>query len=774
MRSTNLPESLYASGTYLQITQLRIQEYLTGLSRTLFFFGNVFAMFLLGLYVGKRRIFQEVDQHLTLLHKTLIVGLLVGVICHGLWVWSTIHPTWLPLDWIPVEYSRMLQRAYYTIGAPAIMLFYVSGIILILRIESIYNHLAPLGNVGRMALSNYLLQSIIATLIFYNYGLGLFGQISPAFGLILTVVIFLAQIKFSEWWFDRHKFGPVERLWRMLTYLKWQTTRFAEQSKGYPNPRFQTLNRIYSKIGPYGILILIWTLLIIWGAILVSWYAQLEKRSIQALTQIIAENSSSQSLSTPISHGDPEESAISNKEFVTIPKVNPVTYTPSRLAASGDVLALVETFDINQALNEIKVLSSDQFEGRPSGAPGGEAAGNYIADIFTDSGLQPLGIDGTYFQPFTVTYTPLETIPKLMVVSSDNSLNDKYKLFEDYSPIIKWYAGPGSGTGKVFWAVNCGDDDFAGFDVVGKIVMCNPGSGDNWLAEISRNALESGASGLLLIADPSIRPPDMGSTIKDVWVPEPIPTFWIYPNVIEDILMGSTISVSDISSKEDPQHLESTVSFDVKTKETDSCPGKSCIARNVIGILPGRDPTYSDEAVILGAHYDHLGQAPDGTIWRGANDNASGIAVLLEIAQRWHKYGYVPRRTVIFAAWDAEEIGLIGSSYYVNQPTYPLDETIAMIQLDMVGAGGEILGIDGNKDLSEQIRQAAETYGIQTEFTSIGRSDHVPFLSAGVPASLLIWREDETSSPHYHRPADTLSIIEPQQLKAAAQITELT
>jgi uncharacterized protein len=775
LRSTNLPENLFARGTYVEITQLRIQDYLSGLSRSLYSFGNVFAMFLLGLYVGKRRIFQEVDQHLTLIRKTLILGLLFGVTFHGLWIWSTIHPGWLPFDWIPVDYSRMLQRTYYTIGAATIMLFYVSGFILILRRESIHDQLAPLGNVGRMALSNYLLQSIVATLIFYNYGLGLYNQISPTFGLILTIIIFLAQIKFSGWWFERFKFGPVERLWRMLTYLKWQPTQSGEPVVEYTHkPKFQTLKSIYTKIGPYPILITSWLLLIIWGAILFNWNIHLSRTNNQVLTQILANQSPQQTISTTSQLGDNAQNTSANTSVVTIPKVKPATYNPSRLAASGDVLALSATFNLDRAIDEIKTLSSDQYNGRYAGSPGGEAAGDYIAKQFAASGLQPMGIEGTYFQPFSTTFTPLSAIPTLIVQSSDGKLIDKYNLYEDYSPIIKWYAGPGSGSGKVYWAVDCSNENFAGIDVVGKIVMCNPGDDDNWLAETSRNALENGAIGLLFVTDPSSRPPDMGSTIKDVWVPNPIPTFWIYPNVIEDILTGSTITVSDILATESPFQLETSVIFDLKISEAATCPGRGCIGRNVLGILPGRDPNYSDEAIILGAHYDHLGKGPDGTVWSGANDNASGVAVLLEIAQRWHKYGYIPRRTIIFAAWDAEEMGLIGSIYYVNNPTYPLRETIAMIQLDMVGAGGEILTIDGDQNLSERIHHSAEMFGVQADISSFGRSDHVPFLEAGVPASLIIWMDSETTISHYHRPIDTASIIESKKLKAAAQIAEVT
>ena len=175
-------------------------------------------MFLLGLWVGKRRIFQEAEQRLSLLKKVMAGGLIIGLLGNLLYLWLLLFPGEMPFPWLPQSYHRMLQHVAYTIGAPALMLFYVSGMILLLRKKYWQSLFSPLANVGRMALSNYLFQSILATLIFYNYGLGLYGEISPFVGLVLTVFIFLIQIRISGWWFDHHRYGPVEWVWRFLTY----------------------------------------------------------------------------------------------------------------------------------------------------------------------------------------------------------------------------------------------------------------------------------------------------------------------------------------------------------------------------------------------------------------------------------------------------------------------------------------------------------------------------------------------------------------------------
>ncbi|MFQ5777077.1 MAG: DUF418 domain-containing protein [Terriglobia bacterium] len=111
------------------------------------------------------------------------------------------------------------------LGRPAICFFYASAIILLVQREAWKKRLAPLGSVGRLALSNYLLQSVVCTTIFYSYGLGLYGQVGPAQGLVLSVLIYAFQILLSVWWVRRFRFGPAEWLWRTLTYGKLQPMR---------------------------------------------------------------------------------------------------------------------------------------------------------------------------------------------------------------------------------------------------------------------------------------------------------------------------------------------------------------------------------------------------------------------------------------------------------------------------------------------------------------------------------------------------------------------
>jgi len=265
----------------------------------------------------------------------------------------------------------------------------------------------------------------------------------------------------------------------------------------------------------------------------------------------------------------------------------------------------------------------------------------------------------------------------------------------------------------------------------------------------------------------------MGATFYEVWVPEPIPTFIIYTSMATDLLDGSGISASELVEGHEPIDLAPEVSMQINTAGAEACAVDNCLARNVLGALPGRDPASADEVVIIGAHYDHLGETPDGMVWPGANDDASGVAVLLEIARSWQEQGYLPLRTVVFAAWDAEEIGLIGSRYYTHNPVFPLDKTLAMFQLDMVGAGPGPLNIDGDGELSDQLYRVAEALGVDAQMINVGRSDHAPFNEAGVPASSLSFFNETETYRHYHRPADTVEVIEAERLWEAATVVEI-
>jgi uncharacterized protein len=211
---------VYATGNFLEITAQRWNDALFMWLISLFLAPSIFAMFLLGAYFGKREIFRHLDEHRPLFRRLLIWGGILGVIGNVLYA-TLIYSGNRNMP----DINILIATAGNTFGGPALMLFYVASITFLTQSATWGPRLAILAPVGRMALTNYLLQSIICTLIFYGYGLGLFGQVGATVGLLLTLVIYAAQIPFSHWWMRRYRFGPAEWLWRTLTYGKPQPMR---------------------------------------------------------------------------------------------------------------------------------------------------------------------------------------------------------------------------------------------------------------------------------------------------------------------------------------------------------------------------------------------------------------------------------------------------------------------------------------------------------------------------------------------------------------------
>jgi uncharacterized protein len=206
----------YGRGTYLEALAFRLAEYPFVLFITVaFMWGGVFGMFLLGLYTVRRGLFSDIPVHLPFIRKVGIVGCVLGVAGNLVVIVGAEFIGPMEASWIAVALA--LGNA---LGAPALCLCYAASIILLYQRDAWRRRLSPLAAVGRMALTNYLMHSVICTLIFNGYGLGLFGQINPAMGLLLTTAIFGAQILLSNLWLRRFRFGPAEWLWRLFTYGK--------------------------------------------------------------------------------------------------------------------------------------------------------------------------------------------------------------------------------------------------------------------------------------------------------------------------------------------------------------------------------------------------------------------------------------------------------------------------------------------------------------------------------------------------------------------------
>jgi len=214
-------EEVYAGGNFLEITTQRAYDYMSMGPVTAFVLGfNILAMFLVGAWFGKRRIFNDLDAHRRFFRKLLTWGLIVGLIGNAIYATLIMN---IPRYDASVE--LLIATVAQAIGAPLLMLAYVAAISLLALRPAWGRRLAVLAPVGQMALTNYLLESILSTTIFYGYGLALFGQVGAAWGIVLTIVIYLLLIPFSHWWMKRFLYGPAEWLWRSMTYWKRQPIR---------------------------------------------------------------------------------------------------------------------------------------------------------------------------------------------------------------------------------------------------------------------------------------------------------------------------------------------------------------------------------------------------------------------------------------------------------------------------------------------------------------------------------------------------------------------
>ncbi|TVR64151.1 MAG: DUF418 domain-containing protein [Gemmatimonadales bacterium] len=211
---------IYASGSFGEIVAMRLDEYRVVLEGVLFFHVNILAYFLVGQWAARKGILANVEAHLPLLRRLLLWGLVVGIPVNLFYGYVAVFGDLYALDG-----TSLAAAALTAVGSPLLTLAYVAGFILLVRAGHLEKLSRGLAAVGRMALTNYLAHSVIAALLFHSYGLGLYGAISPAVGLVVVAVIFGLQIPFSLWWLERYRFGPAEWLWRTLTYRKLQPIR---------------------------------------------------------------------------------------------------------------------------------------------------------------------------------------------------------------------------------------------------------------------------------------------------------------------------------------------------------------------------------------------------------------------------------------------------------------------------------------------------------------------------------------------------------------------
>ena len=487
---------------------------------------------------------------------------------------------------------------------------------------------------------------------------------------------------------------------------------------------------------------------------------------------------------------------------------------------------------VDRLRNTIIYLASDALEGRRTGTQGANDAAHYIAAEFNMLGLRP-GMPGggrtrgenraRYLQPFPYVSKVEVGKNNLLFVNSGRADMMQFKVGDDWMPLgfssngeIKSaefaFAGYGISSAELKY------DDYAGSPIKDRVAIVFAGTpdGDNPHGQFvqagqirfkAAAARAAGARALLIIsAEDTLKDERLARLSYDNSGEAGIPVAVVSRKLAERILSQGTLA--EYQSAADVRRIDKsagsgansaviqipramalraamnspslTLTIDVQRRESPSF--------NVVGILPGSDPKLKNEAIVVGAHYDHLGLGGEGSlatregeIHHGADDNASGTAGVLELA-RMFTQGPKPRRTIVFVAFSGEEEGLIGSNYYVNHPVVPLANTVAMINMDMIGRLKDqklsIGGVGTAAEWKDEIKRSQDFFtGPQTIPSSAGNhssnatmaspfaltlnedgygpSDHSSFYSKHIPV-LFFWTGTHND---YHKPSDTAEKI---------------
>lgn len=477
------------------------------------------------------------------------------------------------------------------------------------------------------------------------------------------------------------------------------------------------------------------------------------------------------------------------------------------VAGAGAFVRADKSADV---IDHVRFLASDELKGRANGTEGLERAAEYVATHLEDAGLEPGGTDGSWFQPFELvvgvtvggdnrlaieqngrrvslalgsTYYPLAALPNENANVAAVTLDDVPLVFAGYG----------------LSAPNANYDDYAQIDVTGRAVLIfshEPQERDansrlNGRRPMPQTTLRAkaaaartrGAKALLVIGDPSheIDQANYGFFNIDPEAEEHgIPVLRISRTEMQPFIDAWRLDALAALIEKDLQP-RSTELQGATVDYVEQLAHNRKTVRNVIGVARGSDPARAREAIVIGAHYDHVGlggrlsSTPEltGQIHNGADDNASGTAALLEIAEAVMEQRSRFPRTMVFIAFAGEERGLLGSAHYVKQPTVPIADTIAMLNLDMIGrprGAIDVSGLDASPSVEQDVRAAVKATGgdleIRKQGPGPGRSDDASFLARRVPAFHFFtgFHDD------YHRPSDDWDKVDAAGTKRVAAI----
>ncbi|RMH63887.1 MAG: M20/M25/M40 family metallo-hydrolase [Calditrichaeota bacterium] len=444
---------------------------------------------------------------------------------------------------------------------------------------------------------------------------------------------------------------------------------------------------------------------------------------------------------------------------------------------------------VEELHNHLSYIASDEMKGRKPGTPEARQVAGYIEQAFQSYGLTPLGDNG--FQYFEVVTS---------VKMGDNNafaIGDKtYKVEEDFIPLS--FSANATASGQAVFAgygFHIENDslqwnDFKDIDVKNKWVLILMGDPENdphggrfykhsKLRRKTLLAADAGAAGVLFVAGPDYDDTDklMALHFDQSKSGSAIPVIQIKRTVADALLRGSGKTIAGLEAT--IRKRMGPAGFAIQENIQASVDLKQVKVRtqNVVAVLKGRE--LPDEYVVVGAHYDHLGfggwgsgsRAPDvHEVHNGADDNGSGTVSLLELAQYFATAPVKPRRSILFMAFGAEEMGLLGSKFFTAHPLIDLKNIRIMLNMDMVGRlnpESKTLTVGGTgtaAGLEETLKKLAEekAFKIKTSPEGFGPSDHASFYVKDIPVVFLFTGTHED----YHKPSDDVDKINFEGMKA--------
>ena len=432
----------------------------------------------------------------------------------------------------------------------------------------------------------------------------------------------------------------------------------------------------------------------------------------------------------------------------------------------------------------VKYLASDELEGRGSGTEGNRKAAAYIADLMKTYALKPAGDNGTYFQKFEFVSAVKQGKNNALTIEGPNAGTAPLAVDVDFRPFgfssTASVAGPLVFAGYGISAPSNNYDDYKDVDVTGKIVAIlryNPDGNDTKSPfyrlssprDKARVAREKGALGVIMVTGPADDSEDelVKLSFDQSSANSGIPVVSMKRSLLEPFFKARGLELKSIQDSIKAAKKPFAVSFAGVTVSMKTDVEKIMASTaNIAGFLEGPDPALKDEVIIVGAHMDHLGYGGPGSgsmlpdtvaIHHGADDNASGTAALLDLIKAFSGRRNELKRSILFLSFSGEELGTLGSAFYVNHPYVPFSRTEAMVNLDMVGKLRNKALTVGGTGTSPAWNELLRNYNPDSTFTlnmqpdGFGPSDHSQFSGKDIPVLFFFTNVHED----YHKPSDT-------------------